>query len=259
MTTQIDTKQIKILHTGRLKKNGATCHLAALDAGHIGQILALEDAAFKVLGADERHYLLRKDAAFFARHFAAGGTVLGIVAVSADGSAQLVAQSIVINPTAARPETGMTDMAVAVAPEKLTVLEGVIVDPAWRGNGLMDAMVMHWLAQAGKNGRTHALAEVAVENAYSWSVFLKEGLHIESLGVDPADQSVLYNMHGHIPDLKAAFNESAKKKSAVPAADLARQKELLAQGWKGVAFDRAAGTLAFARPKKKACGGFAPH
>ncbi len=250
MTTKIDLKETTVHETGLLKKSGGQFALVALTAAHLEQILALQETAFKSLGTDEQHYLLQKDADFFARHFAHGGAVIGVVA---DG--RLVAQSIVLNPTAAHPAHGMTDMKIAARPQSLTVLEGVIVDPAYRGNKLMDVMVRHWLLQAEKNGRTEALAEVAVENAFSWSVFLKEGLHIESLGTDPADNSTLYNLHGHIPDLKAAFNAAAKKQEDVPQADLARQKELLAQGHKGVAHDRAHGTLTFAQ-KKKACGGF---
>ncbi len=250
MTTEIDIKETTVHETGLLKKSGGQFALVALTAAHMEQILALQEAAFKSLAADEQHYLLQKDRGFFTRHFAHGGAVIGVVA---DG--KLVAQSIVFNPSAAHPASGMTDMAISAQPEQLTVLEGVVVDPAYRGNKLMDVMVRHWLGQAAQNGRTEALAEVAVENAFSWSVFLKEGLHIESLGTDPADNSVLYNLHGHIPDLKAAFNTAAKKQEDVSTSDLARQKELLAQGHKGVAHDRAKDTLTFAQ-RKKACGGF---
>ena len=124
MTTDID--RLEVLETGALKKTGDAYHLVALGEDHIDQILALEDIAFRSLGADEQHYLLRKDRAYFEKHFAAGGTMLGIA-----HEGRLIAQSIVINPTAARPATGMSDMKID--------------------------------ADAGKNGRTHALAEVAVE------------------------------------------------------------------------------------------------
>jgi hypothetical protein len=233
------------LGTGQLKKTGEEYTLVSLSDKNIDQILALEDVAFAGLAAGEEAYLLRKDRNFFENHFAAGGDVLGVV-----HNGHLIAQSIIVNPTAAHPKTGMA-LQTAAPLESLTVLQGVIVDPAYQGNNLMGVMVEAWLAAAQKNGRTEALAEVLPGNAYSWSVFLQKGLHLESIGVDPADNAEVYNMHGHIPSLGRVFKKSAKKTVCCPQHDIAAQKQLFTAGYKGASFDRANDNLEFRRLRKK--------
>lgn len=117
-------------------------------------------------------------------------------------------------------------------------------------------MVDAWLDIATEHGRTHAIAEVAVGNFYSWSVFMKEGLRIDSLGVDPADGTEVYNIHAGVAPLirkrlKASFNKAAAKHSVSCARnDLEQQKELLSEGYKGVKYDVINDNIVF-RPSKK--------
>jgi hypothetical protein len=245
MNTAIDLRETTVLATNRLRKTGEEYSLVFLSARHIGQILALQETGFAELAADERHYLIKKDRAFFEKHFAAGNNMLGVVHDN-----KLVAQSIIVNPTAAHPKTGMTDIQLKMPVDTITILQGVIVDPACRGNNLMGVMVDTWLAEAEKAGRTEVISECAVENLFSWFVFLKKGLHIESIGRDPADGTGVYHLHGRLPSLSEAFNQSAKKSAACAQTDMKQQKKLLAKGYKGTAFDPDKGTLEFRRVRK---------
>lgn len=235
-----DTTSIK---TGTLEKTGESYALVSLSADDIDQILALEDLAFDALPDDEKAFLLKKDRAFFENHFAQGNTMLGILKGSC-----LIAQSVILNPTTAHPKTGMVDMPelTGTAPGAITVQQGVIVDPAYRGNHLMDVMVKEWLAESEKAGRTEAVSEVAVENAFSWSVYLKNGLHIESLGVDASDGTVVYNMHGHIPALSQIFNAAAEKKTCAQT-DLVQQIKSVRQGYKGESYNPKTGVLSLGK------------
>jgi RimJ/RimL family protein N-acetyltransferase len=251
MSTAIDLKNTHTLKVDTLKKTGEQYALVSLSAGNIDAILALQDVIFSSLSAMEQSFLLRKSRKFFKKHFAAGNIVLGIV-----HNGQLVAQSVIVHPTAQNPKTGMVDMALDAKPEEVTIIQGVVVHPAYQGNRLMTAMVDAWLEIAEKQGRTHAIAEVAVGNYYSWSIFLKEGLHIHSLGVDPADGTQLYNIHARVaPLLKRRLTPDFNKASAKDSvkclqADFEAQKKLLSSGHKGVKFDPASGTIEFTPPKK---------
>lgn len=248
MTTN-DNK--KILKTGTLKKTGAPYEITILGQSDITEILKLQDEVVNSLTADEQNYLLRKDSLFFENHFANGNIVLGIMS-----EGKLIAQSVILHPSEAFPKSGMTDMALDAKPEEVTVLQGVIVHPDYRGNKLMTFMVDEWLAVANAEGRKHALAEVTTENFFSWSVFMKEGLGIHSLGCDKTDGTDLYNMYAEVAPLmekrlSGAFN-SAAAVVKVPLTDLDSQKTLTEAGFLGVAFEAANQNIVFEAPKKAA-------
>lgn len=251
MTTAIDLSTTQFLKNGTLPKTGSDYALVFLGPAHIGQILALQDIAFADLSPAEEGFLLKKEGGFFQDHFAHGGAMLGIVA---DG--KLVAQSAIVKPTAQHPKHGMVDMPeiAGVAPEKISVQQNVIVDPAYRGNNLMGVMVVEWLAESQKAGRTEVISEVAVDNVYSWYPYLKNGLHIEGIGVDASDGTKLYNMHGRLPELRADFAVAAEdKRLHVPHADLDGQKDLFAQGYKATGFSAQEAKLVFHAPAQKSC------
>lgn len=246
----IDLEDTTVLKINQLEKTGADYALVLLTPAQIPQILALEDIAFAALTSEERAFLLKKDRAFFEDHFANGNTMLGIVH---DG--HLIAQSAIVNPTAVHPKTGMVDMPAlaGVAPDTVTVQQNVIVDPAYRGNHLMGVMVEEWISESRKAGRTELVSEVAAANPFSWNVYLQNGLHIESVGVDASDGTVVYNMHGHLPTLGKAFNAASRKTSVTCVqTDTAQQKKLIAQGYKGVKYSHKTGTLQFQKKAKKA-------
>ncbi|MEZ0225220.1 MAG: GNAT family N-acetyltransferase [Alphaproteobacteria bacterium] len=254
MNQDINITTNKILQTGPMKKSAGNYALVLLQAKDIPQMLGLQDVAFAALTQDQQTYLHHKTPAFLEKHLAQGNVILGVVA---DG--KLVAQSVVVNPTRLNPNSGMTDMKLDVKPEKLTVIQGVIVDPVYRGNNLMTVMVDEWLALAKAEGRTHALAEVTVQNHHSWSVFMKEGLQIHSMGHDGTDNSEVYNMHASVTHLigrraKPDFNKAAARKSATcHMSQLLHQKALLRKGYVGVSFNAANQNIVFRAPRKKQC------
>lgn len=253
MDTSISTDRIHILKKDLLPKTGEEYALVLLLQAHIPQILSLQENIFSHLSPEEQSFLLKKDRGFFETHFKNGNAVIGIVH---DG--QLIGQSIILHPTPALPKSGMVDMALDAPADALTVLQGVIVHPDYRGNRLMTAMVDVWLSLAKEQGRTHALAETAIGNIYSWAVFLKEGLQIHSMGVDPDDGTQVYNLHARVTPLlrkrlKPAFNKaSAKESIKCPRMDIEKQKNILDTGYKGVKYDAASELLEFRPCKKKA-------
>ena len=238
MTQNIDISTKQLLKTGRLKKTGGTYLMVLLNEKDIPQMLALQDVALDALTPQEQTFLHHKTPEDLKKHFKyANNMVLGIV-----HNGQLVAQSMIVNPTPSHPNSGMSDLKLDVRPEKISTIMGVIVDPAYRGNKLMTVMVDEWLASAKADGRTHALAEVTVENHHSWSVFMKEGLQIKGIGHDDSDNSDVYNMHAFVSHLikkraRGDFNKVARKTVKCGMNQLLPQKSLLRQGYVGVGFD----------------------
>ena len=128
------------------------------------------------------------------------------------------------------------------------------VHPDSRGHSLMSIVISSLMNQAQKRGRKHLLSEVDVRNTASWYSFMKEGLKIHSIGDDPRDGAVLYNMHAKTKPLmkhrlSKTFNAMAAKKNAdIPQNEITRQRGLLKKGWHGVSYNTKQNTLGFRRP-----------
>jgi hypothetical protein len=250
MTAKINLDDKLILKSSKLAKNGGTFDLVHLTINDIAHILRLQDKVFSALSADEKSFMLKKDRCFFEKHFKSGNTVLGVI-----HNGQLIAQSIIVNPTADNPKTGMVDMVLPCAPENLTVIQGVVVDPDFRGNALMMHMVDVWLDISNTAGRSHAISEVTVNNPHSWVTFMKEGLRIHSIGIDKSDNTEVYNMCAKVKPLikkrlNSSFNSAAKKKGTPCAAtDIKKQKKLLQNGFQGVTYDPVKHNIYFRKPK----------
>lgn len=247
-------KAASFFHQGTLRKSGHPYSMRLQTPLDIDAILALQDVVMDDLSEEEQVYVVPKDRAFFEKHFAAGGLVLGVFC-----EGRLVAQSVIVNPTKENPKTGMTDMPARLSPHKVTVIQGVIVHPDLRGNRLMTVMVDAWLDIARRDGRCHAIAEVASENHFSWKVFMKEGLQLHSIGYDAEDAVHLYNMHARVNGLikqrlKPEFNAVAPRPTpagiACDARDLSRQKDLLKKGFRGIATQDHGRSILFERHRR---------
>lgn len=222
--------------------------IALLDKSHIEDILDLSKKVRDSLSPDQQSFLLPKDKAYFEEHFSRGGQIIGIVT-----GGKLIGMSIITDPTPEHPETGMVDVVNPGPPETLTILSGVQIDPDYRGNDLMDAMVDFWLDYAAKQGRTHAMAEIAAENPKSWGNFVSAGLRIASIGRDPDDGTVLYNAHELVETIQqkkisGLFNFYADaEKISCGIFDFGLQKKLLEAGYVCVMCQTKFGVMTFVR------------
>lgn len=248
MGSTINLSDASALKTGRFKKTGEEYSLVSLAAGHIDHILGLQDVAFSHLTENEKFYLANKDRSFFENHFAVGNETLGIV-----HKGRLIAQAIIVNPTQASPKTGI-DLEIDVPLETVAVLQGAIVHPDYRGNQLQGILIEERLAVSRKNGRMDILSEVAIGNSFSWSVLLQKGLHIESVGHSPFTGAEVYVLRGHLASLGKLSNNGGMKVICART-NLTKQKELLADGYKGTTYDPVNRTITFQRPANKTTPG----
>jgi RimJ/RimL family protein N-acetyltransferase len=208
------------IYSGVLPKTGQAYDMRYLAVEDIAEIMGLQDKVYDALDDAEKNFLVYKDSAFFERHFSKGHPMIGAFV---DG--QLIAQSIIRAPSSADRHIGMTDMEElqTLEPESITILQGVLCSPDFRGNGLMNIMVEQWLSWAQEHDRHNALAEIEVRNHFSWQVFMKQGMELVSMGRDENDGANLYNAFQDLADEKGKVKYRAMKrlKTAFTAASTA--------------------------------------
>jgi hypothetical protein len=234
-------KQADIIGQGKLKKSGETFEIAFLNKKHFNEVSDFHNHIASGLNENEKEFFLEKPAAFFNDFF---NQSKENKAISVIFNGTIIAQSLSVNPSYKHPKTGMVDMKPCGRPSETTILQGVGVLPSFQGNGLMQAITKSWLMNAKAQGKKHALAEVEVRNIASWSSFLKEGLSIHSLGVDPMDGAILYNLHENIDQainkpVSPLFNKSSRGEIFVcHPGNLEKQQDLLNVGYKGIAYNK---------------------
>lgn len=246
-----------VLEHGFLPKSGELYVVRFLDEGFLDAICALQERVYDALPEAEKNFLLPKTPDFFKQHLQDGHPIIGVICGD-----KVIAQSIIRVPTQHDQKTGMVDMPEldSMDIESITVLQGVLCDPEYRGNKLMQNMVHHWLSWAGQNNRNNAIAEIEVRNHYSWSVFLDHGLWLVSMGHDETDGANLYNVHQDIPPSGKIKYKAIKKLGnefqnvahnetfmTCPAGDLHQQKALMDFGYACRGWDKKSKQMAFTK------------
>lgn len=254
----------EVLEVGCLKKTGAPYEIYLATADDIDEILALQSRVYEDLPPQKKNFIVPKSRAFFQDHLDKDHPIL---LVMSDG--KCIAQSIIRAPSVNDPDIGMTDMdeLKSYSAEELTILQGVICDPDYRGNALMEQMVGHWLQWALANDRPYALAEIEVRNHHSWSVFMKQGMWLVGLGRDEQDGARLYNAFQNLEDETGKVKYRVMKKlgqafaDAVGASqdqdgviecargDLPKQHDLMKQGYGCENWDAATQTMKYSKRK----------
>ena len=240
--------------SGFLSKSGEKFDVVELNKSHIDQILKLQDQTYKTLKPDERTYIIPKDRAYLERHFDTGNEILGVIVDN-----KLIAQSILQYPNQTITEKDMVKIPDNVDHTKASIMQGVIVDPDFRGHHLMQIMIDHWIEHAETKGRTDLLATIDTANIASWSSFMRGGMNLYFTGIDPNDGGKIYNAHEKVQnialkksDLSCLFNLAAKKKGAMRACHInqvKKQAKLFDKGYVCTSFSKHCGTLTFIEPK----------
>ncbi len=256
MTCTVDMQDVTPLGGGTLK-NGKPYALVLLKPASVHAAIALHQATIDAFPPEEKSFMLAKSDRYFSGHVnkADGNAILGIVCDS-----QLIAQAVITHPAKDWRDTGMVDMKPVAPAHQTSVLQAVCVDRAYRGQMLMQHLIGQWLLHAAQYGRTHLLAEIDVRNAGSWDNFLKGGLNIHSIGIDPADSTLLYNAYATVTEaaqkkILPLFNSAARPSLfACGVADIEQQQTLFKNGYRAIFHHKQQSTLIFCKPEKTAPG-----
>jgi ribosomal protein S18 acetylase RimI-like enzyme len=191
MTAHTDISKTEILKIGILPKTGETFSVILQSMDDIEHIINLQKTVHDSLSAEEKAFLLPKSKDFFAEHFVQGNHVIGILCNNV-----LIAQSIIVNPAAGHSVMAVVDVPIQEPKaEQISILQGVVVHPDYRGNKLMNEMVGAWLTLAGQLGRQHASARVHTDNQASLAVFMKEGFTVHSTTQRPNEDTFVHNLY----------------------------------------------------------------
>lgn len=232
-----DTLTLKVLEKGNLPTSGKPFCVALLGSAYAEQVLALHENVIASLPPDEKSFILPKDTDYFRRHMdQPGNAVIGIL----DEEGNLLAKSV-IHQT-----------------EDASILQAVTVHPGCKGNGLMQAMVRHWLTHAAAHGQTAAMAEMENRNTGSLIAFMKAGLIVGATGLDRSNPEQRNSIGGLrikyavFRSLSPVFNQAAENDQIVSwdMADAAGQKMLLNDGFCGTGIDARKGVMTFEQTPK---------
>jgi len=239
-------------------KDGRAYTLAPLTAKDLPAILETQDLVRDDLSArGQSHFFLPKKEQWFQNHIDSGHCAIGVTVYDPEtGTGTLVAHAFTRYP-ASPEDAGMAD--VRYVPEwdiaAMAVVQNVLVRPAYRGFRLMERMVKESFAQAQAAGKTLAVAEVAADNPYSWSVFVDCGMTVYDAGYDPRDDSYSFFTGVPLPvtGVRAMHEKEGAKRVQVLRPDgsldidgYRRADGLMQAGYSGYSYDRASDTLILA-------------
>lgn len=178
------------IQTSSLQAARSQSTLILYGLADIPQIMAFQDEIHDALAPDQKSFYFKKSESTLSAMFNAGSHAIGLTS-----NGKTLGQALLVFPSSAYPNTGMTDMEPVTPLESISVLQGLGVHPSARGLGIGEKLIRHWIALSKSAGKTNLLAETAQDNPYSWRLFLKNGVGIASEGLDSSDGTKLFNHH----------------------------------------------------------------
>jgi hypothetical protein len=246
MDRDIDSRTVTVLATGTFANTGGAYQIVQLTPEHIGQMQALQDNVQAALPEDSKGFLLPRAREDFEASFANGDSIIGIL-----HQGRLIAQGAMVLPTAKNPATGI-DVKLNVPPERIMILQGMMVEPVYRGHHLMEIMKNAQLNLAKQLGRIHVLAAIDVRNRASYIIALASGFEIHTISRKVLKQDIKTTVYGLYAPLdrliRRDFNQAAAAKKAerlVGLDDIPLQEQLLQEGYKGIGYSSAAKSIGF--------------
>jgi RimJ/RimL family protein N-acetyltransferase len=141
--------------------------------------------------AGNYRFIIERSRDYFLKHLDSPNKVLGLY-----HDDKLVAQSVFHHSQAINPDyikgISIDDYKIC---DPVSILQGAIIHPKFRGKGLFSSIIKNWINHAGNHGYNHIMARVEEHNTTSISAFKKFGFDV--IGIvkdarDNADVAVLY-------------------------------------------------------------------
>lgn len=161
-----------------------------LNANNVDAMQSLQAEVYQNLPPDCKSFIVPKTMEDFNQHLKRPGSL----AIGVFHGTELIAQCLIVNPSDEHPETGMVDMRPPnCVPQEISVIQGLLVSPRHRGLRIGARLIAEWQKVCAQGNKTRLLVETAVANRYSWSLFLDAGIPIVSHGIDPTDDTHVFN------------------------------------------------------------------
>ncbi len=159
-----------------------------LNIEHLSGVMELQNKIIANLQEDEKHFILKRSAAEFLKALDGENVyMLGIF----DGD-KLVAQSMFEFPENVGKRE-LAEFAPEIDCDDLVIYKATLVDPSYRGRGLMQELLRLREQKAKIEGKKTAISQIAIDNPASWINAIKSGMSIRKVDKDPFDGAkVLY-------------------------------------------------------------------
>lgn len=235
-----------IIHEGEIK-SGIPYVLAELTKQDVTSIFNNQGCVIEALLPHQNGFILPKSREAYLHHFMQGYKAMGCFIDD-----KLVGHCLIHTPNSSNAGTGMVDMVDFNQDHQLTaVIKNVCVLPKWRNNTIARRMAQQWHNPLLTSDRKYCLAEVAYGNMQSLASLLAANFSVVSMGIDPDDQTIVFNMLAQRHSLLANIIESEEHLHLSLANDHEKIACALKQGYHGVrCHQTTSGTqLVMVRPK----------
>ncbi len=180
--------QILFFERKNMSFNTLTLKKLEMNTTDLRSLLDLQDKIISGLKPDEQHFILHRTIDDFSNALKSNHMyVFGLY----DGE-RLISQSILSLP-GDNDTRELSEFAQEYKNSELAVFKAVLVDPEYRGQGLMKQMLKIREQVAIEHGRKIAITQIAADNPASWVNALQYGMQITKVDFDPEDNAkVIY-------------------------------------------------------------------
>lgn len=156
--------------------------LSKLGIADLENVLALQEKNLAHFKPEERHFTVHRTKEDFIQALTADNQFMYGVYVGKS----LVAQSILEFPKDGET-TDVQEYTKGYKNSDVAIYRAVLVDPDYRGRGLMMRMLQAREDMAIMSGKKLAVCKVSADNSFSWTNVLKHGMQISKVYEDKKD------------------------------------------------------------------------
>ena len=182
-----------------------TLNLKQLTLQDLPAIMTLQEKILEALLPHQKDFVVHRSEEDFKKLLTPPSGLYGCF----DGD-KLVAQMAYDLPSVRHAGT-YPEFKTATAAQHLIIFEAILVDPAYRGHGLMQRM----LAKVGdilheqNPERTYAIMQIASANLASWKSALHYGMEMTKVAKDPGDSTPCFYLEKNMKFSKASVIKPA--------------------------------------------------
>ena len=229
-----------------------TLNFKPLTVGDLPAIMALQQKIIDALPPHQKDFIIGRTPDDFKHLLTPPSGLYGCF----DGD-KLVAQMAYDLPTTRHVGT-YPEFKPNIGAEKLIVFEAILVDPAYRGHGLMQRM----LAKVGdmlheqNPKRTYAIMQIASANLASWKSALHDGMNITKVAKDPQDGTPCFYLEKNMKFSKTsmatpAFYVNLENYPPQSPAFFQYMRTLYKHGYIGTGYDKKLNSIALIKKEDK--------
>lgn len=161
--------------------------LSKLSLKDLDNVIALQNKIIANLPDEQKYFTLHRSKEDFAKALSSSNLHMFGIYVGKT----LVAQSILNFPEDGCPRD-IPEFAKEYKNSEIAIYQAVLVDPDYRGMGLMKRMLQAREDMAAFCGKKIAICKIAAANHFSWKNALKHSMQIVSAGIDASGHEKLY-------------------------------------------------------------------